>query len=178
MVNNSNINNNPAGRPNQSSNIKANNTSANQQANPQVAGQQSSAISSLFKNIPPQKVVQQLVNALKSSQDNPKAQALLTQFNVNVNQQQAMAFSAFACIKNLFGEKIKLTNKEEKEILDAILEEYSEEVEATDPDEEKQKQEKKKQRKEKGNKKVNVVLTIIENTFEILRKNGNEGFIG
>lgn len=179
MVNNSNINNSPsAGRPNQAGNInKAANIPTSQQANAQ-ASQQQSSISNLFKNIPPQKVIQQLVTALKTSQDNPKAQALLTQFNVNIGQQQAMAFSAFACIKNLFGDKIKLNSKEEKEVLEAILEEYSEEAESIDPDEENKKQNNKQKRKDKNNKKVNVIMTLIENTFDILKKNTKDGMVG
>ncbi|HEY9885871.1 MAG TPA: hypothetical protein V6C96_01285, partial [Vampirovibrionales bacterium] len=143
------------------------------QTNKNVAGSaKENPLASLFK-LPPHKIVSQLSGLLEKSLKDPNVEKLLTQFKIPLGSQQAIAFSAFACLKELLAKTHNLTPDEEKAILKAILEEFDS-VEDTDPDERKKKQKeknkKKKERKAKSNPKVNAYMLLVEETMNTLGK--------
>lgn len=132
-------------------------------------------LGSLLK-LPPNKLVSKLTSLLEKSLNDPKIEKLLTQYQIPAGSKQALAFSTFSCLKALLGKRLSLTGEDEKTILDAIVEEFEEDVaaESADPDERKKKQnqrkQKKKERRAKSKPSINAVMTLIEESLKTLEK--------
>jgi hypothetical protein len=134
----------------------------------QFTGGSDNELSSLLK-LPPHKIVTKLNTLLERSFNDPNVQKLLTEFKIPVGSRQAIAFSAFACLKDLLKSKLKLSEEDEKAVLDAIKEEFEETVgDKQETGEERKK--KKRERRKKNKPNVNAILTIIEGTFVNLEK--------
>lgn len=126
--------------------------------------------------LPPNKIVSKLTALLEKSLNDPKIEKLLTQYQISAGSRQALAFSTFSCLKSLLGKKLSLTGDDEKSILEAIVEEFEEDVaaESADPDERKKKQnqrkQKRKERRSKSKPSVNAIMTLIEESLRNLEK--------
>ncbi|MDX1920408.1 MAG: hypothetical protein SFU25_06695 [Candidatus Caenarcaniphilales bacterium] len=132
-------------------------------------------LGALFK-LPPHKVVSKLTSLLEKSLSDPKVEKLLTQYQIPAGSKQALAFCTLSCLKSLLGKKLALSPEDEKAVMDAIIEEFEEDVtaESLDPDERKKKQDqrkqKRKQRRSKSKPSVNAVMTLVEECMKTLEK--------
>lgn len=129
--------------------------------------EEASEFGGLFK-LPPSKVISKLNTLLEKSLNDPKVEKLITEAKIPANSRQALAFCTYACIKQLIGNKINLSNEDEKNLFEAIQLEYEEDAnKPLDPDERKKR---KRERRKKNKKPVNALMQLIEETINHLEK--------
>ena len=112
---------------------------------------------------------QKLLN--QANAGDPKLQELLQNSQIPARSQQALAVAAYAVVKGFFGRRLKHTDEDEEAILQAIKQEYSEDLEdlssQISPDERRQRQ----QKRRKGSKPtVNSTLYLVERCLKQLAK--------
>ncbi len=140
--------------------LKQTENEENPEINNSFGGEENNSLNGLFQ-LPPHQVVKRLSSALQKYANDPKLEKLLLEFKISPHGKQAIAFCTFACLQDLIGHKLKLTPDEEKNILEALKNEYEKDSskEVIDPDERKKR---KKERKKKNKPKVNALLSLID----------------
>lgn len=131
--------------------------------------EKNNSLNSLFQ-LPPNQVIKRLTSALNKYSQDPKLEKLLLELKISPTGKQAIAFCTFACLKDLIGNKLKLTEEDEKNILEALKNEYEADTskETIDPDEKKKR---KKERKKKNKPKINALISLIEDCMSKLEQN-------
>ena len=117
--------------------------------------------------LPSPKVVKRLTSLLEKTLSNPQVNQLVTEAKIPPYNQRAIALSTWSFLKQLFGKNLNLSSEEEKELLQYIEENYTEDSreEATDPDRQKKKKKEQKKSKRAKSPKVELVIKIIDKSL-------------
>ena len=80
-----------------------------------------------------------------------------------------MALSSYSAIKDLLGDKLKISKEDEEELITAIEQEYPDQNKKNKKQEEKNQDKKNKPK----NKNFKLIMSLINNSIEILKKHKN-----